>query len=298
MAQVDTDTPRLVGRIRALSRPLAPLPTGYPTRVAPLAGVRAVVFDVYGTLFVSGSGDVGTAKAEVDARALHRALRDVGVEDPGAPAEALLRPAIERDHAEARARGVAYPEVDIVEIWREVVVGLQGDNPGVAPATEQLRALAVEYECLANPVWPMPGLRETLYGLAARGLVMGIVSNAQFFTPLLFPALLDADLQALGLEPDLCVWSYRLREAKPSPRLFQVLLERLRQDRGIEAGEALYVGNDRLNDIWPARELGLRTALFAGDARSLRLREGDARCAGAEPDVVIDDLRQLLRIVP
>lgn len=298
MVHGDTDTPRLIERIRALSRPLAPLPTGYPTRVAPLAGIRAVVFDVYGTLFVSGSGDVGTAKAEVDAQALHRALRDVGVEDPGAPAEALLRPAIERHHAEARARGVAYPEVDIVEIWREVVAGLQGDSLGAAPTSEQLRALAVEYECLANPVWPMPGLEETLCGLAARGLAMGIVSNAQFFTPLLFPALLGKDIEALGLDPDLCVWSYRLREAKPSPRLFQVVLQRLREDHGIAPGEALYVGNDRLNDIWPARELGLRTALFAGDARSLRLREGDARCTDAQPDVVIDDLHQLLRIVP
>jgi putative hydrolase of the HAD superfamily len=297
MARDDSDTTQLIERIRSLSRPLAPRPTGHPTRLLRLAGIRAVVFDVYGTLFVSGSGDIGTAKAEVDALALHRALRDVGVEGPGTPAEALLRPAIERDHAELRARGVGYPEVDIVEIWRRVVAGLQGENRGTAPTTEQLRALAVEYECLANPIWPMPGLKETLSGLSARGLAMGIVSNAQFFTPLLFPALLGADLEDLGLEPELCVWSYWLREAKPSARLFEELLARLRAHHGIVAGETLYVGNDRLNDIWPARELGLRTALFAGDARSLRLREDDARCQDAEPDVVIDDLRQLLQIV-
>jgi putative hydrolase of the HAD superfamily len=291
------DTAQLIQRICSLSRPLEPHPTGHPTRLVRLVGIRAVVFDVYGTQFVSGSGDIGTAKAEIDAHALHKALRDVGVDDPGAPAEALLRPAIEQDHAELRARDVAYPEVDIVEIWRRVVARLQDANPGAAPTTEQLRALAVEYECLANPVWPMPGLRETLSGLAARGLAMGIVSNAQFFTPLLFPALLGADLEALGLESGLCVWSYQLREAKPSRRLFEELLARLRAHHGMVAGETLYVGNDRLNDVWPAREQGLRTALFAGDARSLRLREDDARCAGAEPNAVIDDLHQLLQIV-
>jgi putative hydrolase of the HAD superfamily len=53
------------------------------------------------------------------------------------------------------------------------------------------------------------------------------------------------------------------------------------------------VGNDKLNDIWPATQLGLKTALFAGDQRSLRLRENDVRCSGLEPDLVITRLSQL-----
>jgi len=53
------------------------------------------------------------------------------------------------------------------------------------------------------------------------------------------------------------------------------------------------VGNDRLNDIAAAARLGMRTALFAGDARSLRWRRGDPRCAGVVPDLIVTHWRQL-----
>jgi putative hydrolase of the HAD superfamily len=59
----------------------------------------------------------------------------------------------------------------------------------------------------------------------------------------------------------------------------------------------LFVGNDRLKDIYPAHRVGMKTCLFAGDQRSLRLREDDERVQGLEPDFIIDDLQQLLDIV-
>ena len=78
-------------------------------------------------------------------------------------------------------------------------------------------------------------------------------------------------------------------------RLYEIAVERL-ASRGIPPCEALYVGNDMLNDIMPAARLGFRTALFAGDARSLRLREGDPRSgARVEPDVVLASLEQFGR---
>ena len=63
--------------------------------------------------------------------------------------------------------------------------------------------------------------------------------------------------------------------------------------RGIVGDEVLYVGNDMLNDVMPAASVGFRTALCAGDARSLRLREGDERIMGVSPDLVLSDLAQL-----
>jgi putative hydrolase of the HAD superfamily len=59
----------------------------------------------------------------------------------------------------------------------------------------------------------------------------------------------------------------------------------------------LYVGNDMLHDVLPAAAMGFRTALFAGDRRSLRRREGDARVASVTPDVVVLQLRDLLSCV-
>ncbi|MHC4986693.1 MAG: HAD family hydrolase, partial [Planctomycetota bacterium] len=69
------------------------------------------------------------------------------------------------------------------------------------------------------------------------------------------------------------------------------------QTDGIEPGQALYVGNDVRNDIAPARSLGMRTALFAGDARSLRLRADDPDCGGAQPDAVVTALPQILELL-
>ena len=48
-----------------------------------------------------------------------------------------------------------------------------------------------------------------------------------------------------------------------------------------------------LNDIYPAAMCGMNTALFAGDARSLRLREDHPDCQGLSADLVITDLRQI-----
>ena len=155
-----------------------------------------------------------------------------------------------------------------------------------------LRRLAVEYEGRANPVWPMPGLKECLAGLVEKGLVLGIVSNAQFYSRELFGALLGQQAEAWGFDPDLQYYSYQHGHAKPGLRLHRMAAEGLGRRR-IEPREALYVGNDMLNDILPALRLGFRTALFAGDARSLQLRVGDSRLDGITPDLVLTRLSQL-----
>ena len=136
----------------------------------------------------------------------------------------------------------------------------------------------------------MPGASETLVTLRGRGLTLGIVSNAQFYTPLLFPALLGRDLEELGFEEDLCLFSYQHGVAKPGPALYRILHERLDQ-RGIAPAETLYLGNDAHKDIHPAAELGFHTVLFAGDNRSLRLHSDQT--ALHSPDALITNLAQL-----
>ena len=67
--------------------------------------------------------------------------------------------------------------------------------------------------------------------------------------------------------------------------------------KGIQPVSVLYLGNDMLNDIYPARTVGFQTALFAGDRRSLRLRKDDPRCAALSPDLVVTDLGQLPQLI-
>ncbi|MEN1680903.1 MAG: HAD family hydrolase [Planctomycetota bacterium] len=275
------------------SNPLAPQPTGAEPRLPRLDDTRAVVFDIYGTLLISGSGDISLTSGAAKGSAATEALQAVGVD--GAAGEAILETLHEQIHASHAATresaGVEFPEVDIVDIWRKTLA-----SRDLKLADGELPRLATEYECRVNPVWPMPGLVDVLAAIKRAGLPMGIVSNAQFFTPLAMEQLTGQTLGELGFVEDLCVWSFAHLRAKPGAELYAMAAERL-AGHGIQPGETLYVGNDMRNDIAPAAGLGFRTALFAGDARSLRLREGDPMVAGVAADAVVTELPQLLRIL-
>ena len=286
----------LLRRIQALNKPLESIPTGHATRLESLHTIRAVVFDIYGTLLVSGSGDIGPAAADDHEEAFHEASLSAGLAPDWMQGSGAitLREEIVRDHEAGLAQGVDYPEVVITEIWRRVLERLM-PTAADTPSEAQIRRLAVEYECRTNPVWPIEGMLQTIKVLNESGLRLGIVSNAQFYTPLMLEALCGQSIENLGFEPGLCVWSYKQRVGKPSGHLFRTVCNNLQERFNIMASQTLYVGNDMLKDIWPASKAGMRTALFAGDARSLRLRSDDKRCNGVKPDLVIDQLEQIPR---
>jgi len=282
----------LVGCIRYLSTPLEPIPTDVASKLDPLPGIRAVLFDVYGTLVISASGDIGLTGERDTASAFTTALEAAGIRAPTTAGPARLEQAIRASHAQRKAAGTEFPEVDILAVWEDVL-GDEVLGGKVPTSRDKLARLAVEYECRVNPVWPMPGLTRLLADLRRRRLALGIVSNAQFYTPMMLEGFLGAPLADLGFDAEYCAWSYRLLEAKPSIRIYQVALAGLDRVHSIAPSEVLYVGNDLRNDIWPASLTGCRTALFAGDARSLRLREDDPRYAGVDPDRIVTALSQI-----
>lgn len=277
---------------------MEPMATNVSPRLAKISGIRAVLFDVYGTLLISASGDVGTVAA-APAQAFADACAAVGLtlSIHGEEGAAALVESIQQSHARSRAQGIEYPEVDIVAVWQETIARLaEVDVLNAAAGEIDCEQLAIEYEVRVNPVWPMPGAESCLAKLRAAQIPLGIVSNAQFFTPVTLATLLGQPLEELGFEDDLCVWSFRHAQAKPGTFLFLTAQDCLAR-RSIAPGEVLYIGNDMLNDILPASQLGFRTALFAGDARSLRLREDDDRVRGLEPDLVITHWDQLFEAI-
>jgi len=289
----------LVRRIRQLSRPARPEPAGIQPRLRSLRHVRAVAFDVYGTLLTSGCGEVG-ATAVATGRCIREAFRAAGLSvEPaaGERAAALLAADIAAEHQRRRQQGVVYPEIDVRRTWRRVIRILITEGLAAGPVRADLiRRLAVEVECRLNPAWPMPGVAPTIRGLVRARLTLGIVSNAQFYTPLVLSAFPGLHWRPAIFPRDLCAWSYRLREAKPSDALLSCTLNAL-ASRGIWPAQTLCIGNDMRNDILPASRAGCRTALFAGDARSLKRRAGDSSVRGVEPDLVLTDLTQLLQVV-
>lgn len=244
--------------------------------------IRAVLFDVYGTLLQSATGDIAIQteylRGSVDAVALW-ATEDM----TGEELKAFFREAVQAEHLRQYA-ATPYPEVRVEAIWAR----LPGKREDLDP-----RELALRYELAINPVYPMPHMEECLRDLGHRSLVLGLVSNAQFYTPLVFEAVLGKPLEEAGFALDLCIYSFEVGEAKPSPLLFERAREALGK-RGIPPNQVLYVGNDMLNDVYGAHMAGFKTALFAGDGRSLRLRENNRLCQNLVPDLVIRDLSDLV----
>ena len=265
--------------------PLSPLPTPLNQSGKLDKKIKCVLFDIYGTLFISGSGDIGAAKKVLqETEEIEHLLEKFKIKRN---AKTLLKDffdTIEKNHAKLKKKGIDFPEIEIDKIWTLV---LDFKNPDIA------RAFALEFELIVNPVYPMPNLKKVLRELKNRHIILGIISNAQFFTPYLFDWFLKSDLKHLGFDPNLILFSYKFGYAKPSSFLFEVASSRFK-DMNIPTDSVLYVGNDMLNDIYPAQNAGFKTGLFAGDARSLRLRSDEPVCKNLSADIVITDLVQLL----
>jgi putative hydrolase of the HAD superfamily len=265
--------------------PLSPIPTDQKPSLSLHNPVRAILFDIYGTLFISKAGDISLSKKEMEiSSALNKLLVKYTVKQSFEELMGHFYRSIENTHENLKKTGIDFPEVRIDRIWMDLL-----KSKDITTA----RQFALEYEMIVNPVWPMPDLTEVLKTLKNRNIHMGIISNAQFFTPYLFDLFCGAMPEKLGFHPDLIFYSFQHHHAKPSLYLFDKAIDRI-QKIGLAPEEVLFVGNDMLNDIFPAHSVGFQTGLFAGDARSLRLRESNPNCNTLTPDAVFTNLKQLL----
>jgi putative hydrolase of the HAD superfamily len=269
-------------------RPLTPVPTSLEPALRPIDNIQAILFDVYGTLFISDAGDISLAeKRNPRYGPLKKLVERYGVKKNPERIFDHLYHEIETRHLEKIEQGIDFPEVNIIDVWM-AVTGMTD----TATATK----FAAEFEMIVNPVFPMPNLDKTMEACKKKKLAMGIISNAQFYTPYLFQWFLGGRPENIGFHPDLIFYSYEYGVAKPSRTLFEKAREKL-DEMGIIPDAALYVGNDMRNDILPAHQTGFKTALFAGDARSLRLRDTDEACRAISPDVIVTDLSHLMDVI-
>ncbi len=286
----------IIERIQHLSPDISPIPTEVQPQLPRLDDVKAVLFDVYGTLFVSEAGEIGTTESDMHRHAFIDALQSAGFSLTDRNIGNAISRYGELNAAQRewlRAEGIDHPEMDIVALWKDLIEPLraQGLISGEI-SQESLQLLAIEYEYRLNKAALMPGFHETLSALQFAQVPFGLISNAQFYSLYLFDAFAGKSVGECGFAPELTSWSFQCRASKPSPIIFQSVLDGL-QRLNLEPHQALYVGNDMKNDVHGAARQGMKTALFAGDARSLRLREDDPSLNGSQPDVILTELAQL-----
>jgi FMN phosphatase YigB (HAD superfamily) len=212
--------------------------------------IRAVIFDVYGTLL-----EVGAPPSDADARWQRLFEEMLGGVPPLSRIEFSVRTgqAIARRHAEARTRGIQWPEI----VWPSVVLE-------VLPVLARLSSQKLD-EFLVRQMRAGRTLRladhaaDGLRQMNDNRLLLGIASNSQAYTL----RELNAALQSGGLnlsmfEPGLRFWSFENGFSKPDPHVFRILTTRL-EGRGISPAETLMVGDRLDNDIEPARAHGWQT---------------------------------------
>jgi putative hydrolase of the HAD superfamily len=212
--------------------------------------IRAVIFDVYGTLL-----EVGPPPPDADTRwqllcqdLLHMEPRLSRLNFSAASSKVMAR-----HHQAARARGIPWPEAH----WPSVVTE-------VVPELAQLSRHDQE-EFLFRQMQTDHSTRmaaETaaaLRWLKERPILLGIASNAQAYTVRELKESLAAHALGMDLfEPDLCFWSFEHGFSKPDPHVFQTLTARLAA-LGISPRDTLMVGDRLDNDIEPVRAWGWQT---------------------------------------
>jgi len=296
----------------------AQIPSAYKTPgTADLSSIGAVLWDIYGTLCGMDLGDLDKTLEHDEhlLRAAQATIAEFSLEEslmrmePDQPSENTLRDLylqmIDDSHLRSLAEGTKYPEVLIEQIWLQILLectehGLQ--LPQNEPPLHTAYRCTCFFDWSLQHIYLYPHAGEALETLKKAGIIQGIISNAQFYTPLHLRRLLRGDRGRDNLELEdyfsepAVLFSYEMGFSKPNPGAFRRALAFLHQ-QGIAPEQVLFIGNDMLKDIWAAAQCGMKTMLFAGDSRQTVLRDDEPLCRDLQPDAVVTDMNQIAELI-
>ena len=283
--------------------PLQVQPTPATSFVKKDPSIKAVIFDIYGTLIISASGDI--MQSSYDSTMFRDALKESGYrinvkEQELMRIHKIFETEVNNGKEKAKKNGTPFPELNIVEIWTNTLAKSEQEGLITSDKDSDIRLFTFIFELKSNQVWPMPLLKDTLKKIKEKGYPMGIVSNAQFYTPIMMNYFLHGitkeDEFIDWFEKDLSVFSYKMLKGKPDTLVYKELIEPL-NNYGLRPSDVLFVGNDMLKDIYAAQQVGFKTCFFAGDMRAYRLRKDHPEASKSKPDYVVTELQQILDIL-
>lgn len=205
--------------------------------------IKAVFFDLYHTLL-----GYDPPREELQAEA----LKDFGIEvNP----ESLLHPMVVADEyiyqEHSRASISQRSKEEQTALWAQYErillreAGIEADDQLILGLVGKMREFELK-QVLFDDVLP------TLNELKKQGLILGLISNVdQDITSLLDNLGLTALLQVVVTSQDAGF-------NKPSPEIFQEAVKRA----GVQANEALYVGDQYQIDVVGASQAGMKGILI------------------------------------
>ncbi len=146
----------------------------------------------------------------------------------------------------------------------------------VTPNTMAAFEEAVVWAVRQNPPFAAPGAQAALSEAHARGIGIGLVSTTGMTPGYVLRQILD-ELELLQ-HLDVMTFSDEARLAKPAEAVYRCTLEVL----GVQAHEAIFIGDSPGPDIAGPQELGMKAVLV-----------GDRELDGVTPDARLDSLDEL-----
>ena len=289
-------------------------PTGLRPSLKKLPDIRAVTWDIHGTLLCILGGQLYLQHPQqmmMDV-ALDKTIQEFKMwasmsRKPGQPAEYLrqIYSNLLVEQQSVSSGGDKHPEILVDRIWEALLKKLlqkdyKFDAGFMGSLNEYSRKVAYFFHASLQGTVCYPGAAEALADVKNQGLLQGIVANTQCFTLL----QLDRGLQkqragaslAQVVDDSLQGCSHVLRSRLPGDRPFRHVLTALAA-KGIQPHQALHVGARMSMDVIPARRLGMKTALYAGDKGSLEASAPQLNDPHMRPDVLLTELSQIADVV-
>jgi FMN phosphatase YigB (HAD superfamily) len=290
-------------------------PPPHPPKAKPhlvrMPQVRAVTWSLYGTLLNIFSGQLLFEHPEkfVMDIALDKTVQEFKMwasmtRKPGQPSEYMgqIYRGVLGDLRMAPSHRERHPEIPSERIWEEIVKKLQKkeykyDVVFFGPMSDYCRKIAYFFHASLQGTECYEGAAEALELIHHRRLKQSLIADAQCFS---FVQLVRGlKKQNCAISPDILfdrpsrALSCEVGGRTPSEHLFKHCLKAL----GVPAEQVLHVGSRLELDLVPAKKLGMRTALFAGDKESLQATPEQLKDPATRPDVLLTELPQIAKIV-
>jgi hypothetical protein len=300
------------------------LPWPAPPEVAPpkarpylvrLPNIRAVTWSVYGTLLAISGGELYFEHPDqfVMDVALDKTVQEFKMwasmsRKPGQPANYLqtIYSNLLAEQQLAQGGIDKNPEIVADRLWESFIKKLiqkdyQVDAGFYGSLNEFGQKVAYFFHSSLQGTACYAGAAEALRHVVDSKLSQGLLADGQVFTPVQMQRGLAQQSPGVQLEELLPsrfhVLSYQVGVRKPSLDLFRRGLAVFAQE-GISADQILHIGSRILSDVAPARRVGMKTGLFAGDKAGLQATPEQMKDPNTRPDVLITSLEQIKEIVP
>jgi len=281
------------------------------SHIDPLPDVRAVLWNLYGTLIRISDGELlhlHPQKLRMEV-ALDKTIHEFNMwqsmtRRPGAPWEYLFtvyRRIVEESQLVGSNRVGDVPEVDSAAVWLRILEMLgqkeySYDARQYGNLEELSEKVAYFFHSALQGHEAAPEAALALSALAQSGIPQGLLAGAQCFSVVqLTRDLRDQEPGASVanlLHPELLALSYREQVRKPSMTLFAAAYRRLKA-LNLEPHQVLYVSSRVQDDLAVAKSIGFRTAIYAGEKLGLAVTLEELQNPDVCPDRMLTRLSQI-----